>query len=138
MPLGDPLAIVRTILLADPAVAALVTEVYATPLLPPGHGYPLIRLSHIGSSDYTPVGFRQAAVAQIQMDAWSYDQSEVAAIGEAALDALHGTPAVDGAIYIRPTFEAREIDETVQPPLHRYRADLAVKIVRLELSPLGG
>ena len=137
MPLGDALVICRQILIADPAVDGLVGgEVYSTPLLPPQHQYPLIRLTHIGQTGYAPVAFRHSALSQIQLDVWSYDQSDCAAIAEAALEALHGAPAVDGAISITPTYESREMDETVQPPLHRYRADLSVRVVRIQMAPL--
>jgi hypothetical protein len=133
MALSDPLVVCREILLSDAPTKALVDErVYATPILPPDRRYPLIRLSHVGQSEHAPVGFRQAATATIQMDIWDHDQTVVATVAETALDALHGVPVVAGALYIKPTFEAREIDETAQPPLHRYRADLSVRIVRAD------
>lgn len=132
--LADPLLVCREVLLADAAVVAEFDDrIYATPELPVGHGYPCVRLSHTGQSEYAPVGFRQAATAGIQVDVWAAeDQSfeDLSVLAETIMDSLTGVPRVAGALYIRPTFETRELDETVQPPLYRYRADLSVRVVR--------
>ena len=130
MALHDPLLVCRQILLADPAVAAIVgTRVYATPVLPKDHTYPLIRLTHIGSSDYSPVGFRHAATATVQLDAWALTMPELYDLKEQALSALHDTPpAGSGASRIAVTSEVMEIDESLQPALYRCRADIAVRV----------
>jgi len=132
MPLADPLVVCRTVLLADPTVTALIGDrVYATPLLPKGHSYPCVRLTLTGASGHTPVGFRQGMDAAVQFDAWAVDMPGVSAVAEACLDSLHGTPDVTGAIRIKVVLEARELDEAVQPPLHRYRADLLVRVAKI-------
>lgn len=131
MQLADPLLVVRDLLLADAGVVALVGGgVYASPVLPPDREYPLIRLQHIGTTTHSPVAFRQAATAVVQMDVWARGFSECATIAEVALDCVSGIPpAGAGAIRVSPTFEARSVDETAQPALYRYRADLAVRVV---------
>jgi hypothetical protein len=127
--LADPLLVCREILLGTDALTALVGDrVYATPDLPPDRAYPCIRLTHIGAADHSPVPFRHAATAGVQMDVWAEDMPTTATVAETALDALHGVPRVPGALHIRPISEAREIDEAVQPPLYRYRADLSVRV----------
>jgi hypothetical protein len=129
--LADPLVACRDALLADPDVAAAVADrVYATPDLPQGHAYPCIRLTHIGTSGYAPVGFRQSASASVQLDAWATDMPTLHLIAEHVMDALTGRTA-DG-MYIKPTFESRSLDEAVQPPLYRFRADLSARIVRAD------
>lgn len=132
MTIADPLLVVRELLLGDPEVTALVHDrVYATPVLPKDHAYPCIRLSHIGAGQYAPVGFRHSMTATVQLDVWSYDQTLTARTAGVALDVLHGTPQAPGALRIAPTAEFRELDESVQPPLYRYRADLAVRVTRI-------
>lgn len=131
--LADALIICREVLLGSPEVTALVHDrVYATPMLPPGHGYPCVKLQHISTSQYSRVGFRHAATAVVQLDVWAYEQGLCARIAGVALDVLHGTPTVPGAVSIRTQYEGRSLDESVQPPLHRYRADLAVRVARIE------
>jgi hypothetical protein len=133
--LADPLVVCRETLLDDPLVQQFTDgRVYATPVLPPDHQYPCIRLSHTGGSGHAPVPFRHSYVAGVQLDVWAYDQTVCALIGEAALDILHRVPTVEGAVSIRPTFEARELDESVQPALHRYRADLEVRVRTIEIA----
>jgi hypothetical protein len=130
--LADPLVEVRRALLADPAVEAMVAgRVYATPLLPPDRGYPCIQLTHIATGRFAPVGFRALAEARVQLDVWAHDQTTAAAAAGAALDAAVAlsTPAVPRVTQL---FASSEVDETVQPPLHRARADLAVTIARTQ------
>lgn len=131
--LVDPLLVCREVLLAHQALADEVGgRVYATPDLPPGHSYPCIRLTHIATADHSPVGFRHAATATVQMDVWAVDMATLTRISEHALDVLTGTPAVPGSLFIRVAFEAREFDETAQPPLYRYRADLSVRTTTIQ------
>lgn len=131
MTLADPVLVCREILLADPAVTALVADrVYGTPDLPPGHAFPCIRLTHVGTSGYAPVPFRHSASALVQMDVWAPQMRDLHEIAEAALDALTCTPSVPGALSVRPVSEARELDERAQPPLHRHRSQLSVRVVR--------
>ena len=133
MALADPLVVCRETLLADPAVvAATGGRVYATPSLPVGHSYPCVRLTLVGASGHTPVGFRQGMEAAVQLDAWAEDMTVVSTVAEACLDALHGVPDQPGAVYIKAVFEARELDEAAQPPLHRYRADLSVRVAKID------
>lgn len=128
----DPLITVRDLLLADLPVTALAGDrVYATPLLPAGHSYPLIRLTHIGSSDYAPVGFRQALTAIIQLDVFAHDQPAARRLAETALVALHRRHHTRGLLHIRPSSEVADLDETAQPPLYRYRADLLVRLAAI-------
>jgi hypothetical protein len=133
MSLRDPLLVVKDLLTAAPTVTAIVgTDIYATPLLPVGHGYPLIRITHIGSNDYAPVGFRHSADALMQLDLFAADLPTVAALREAVLDTLHTRlPADSGATRIAVTSEVVDVDESVQPPLYRCRADVVVRIVQV-------
>lgn len=131
--LTDPLVGVRAMLLADPAVTALVgNAVYATPDLPKGHVYPCIRLTHTGSSGHAPVAFRHSLSAMVQIDLWAETMADMSALAEVALNCLHGVSRQPGILHIRPTFEARELDEAAQPPLYRYRADLLVRVSQVE------
>jgi hypothetical protein len=132
MALPDPVLVCREVLLADPAVTALVEDrVYATPDLPQGHSYPCLRLTHVGTSGHAPVGFRHSASALVQLDAWAAQMRDLHTLAEAALDALTGHPHVPGALSIRPVSEVRELDESAQPPLHRYRTQLTVRIAHI-------
>jgi hypothetical protein len=139
MPLADPLVVCRDVLLKSPPVTAICGgDVYATPLLPVGHGYPLIRLLEIGRNNYGNVPFRHSADALIQMDVWAYSMPEMAALREAALDALHRPPPPSrnyGVARIATTSEVVTVDETVQPPLYRCRADLVVRVAQI-LAPV--
>lgn len=131
MALADPVLVCREVLLADPAVTALADgRVYGTPDLPAGHAFPCLRLTHVGTSGHAPVPFRHSASALVQLDVWALQMRDLHELAEAALDALTGTPDVPGALSIRPVSEVRELDERAQPPLHRYRAQLSVRIVR--------
>lgn len=131
MALADPLLVCRELLLSDPVVSPLVGDaVYATPDLPQGHTYPCIRLTHIATTGHAPVAFRHSAAATVQLDVWAETMPSLMEIAEGSLDALHGVSPIDGANYIRPTSEGRSIDESVQPPMYRYRADLEVRVVR--------
>lgn len=129
--LPDPTLVCRNILLGDPTVINLVgNRVYASSTLPVGHTYPCVRLTHIGSGEHAPVPFRHSATATVQVDMWAPDLPALHELRESVLDALHGTPPVgSGAIRIAVTSEVVEADETLQPPLYRCRADLAVKVV---------
>ena len=133
MALADPLLVCREVLLADPDVAAIVgTRVYSTPVLPVGHQYPLVRLTLIGGSAYSPVDFRYSAAFVVQCDMWAESMPDLYALREATLTALHGPPP-DGAraSYIRPTSEVISIEEALQPVPYRCRADLAVRVVNV-------
>ena len=131
MPLADPLVVCREVLLSSPGVLAITDQVYATPFLPPGHTYPLIWLSHIGTTGHAPVGFRHSATATVQMSVWAHSQEECAVLAEAALDAIQGVPPDGlGALYVSVSFESSDLDETAQPALYRRRADLQVRIAQ--------
>jgi hypothetical protein len=132
MTLADPLVVCRRILLDSLPVTQLVgEEVYATPMLPVGHKYPLIRLIEIGRNNYAPVAFRHSADCLIQMDVWAATMPELTGIREAALTALHRPPPIGaGVSRIATTSEVVDLDEQVQPPLFRCRADLVVRAVQ--------
>jgi hypothetical protein len=131
MPLADPLIVTRTVLMENLPVTRIVGgNIFATPLLPKDHSYPLIRLTHIGSSGYANVPFRQSADAVVQVDMWAHDMPTLAALRDAALDALHSIPRHGlNSTRIKVTSEVLDVDEQAQPPLYRARADLAVLVV---------